>query len=91
MNYISESLWNFEKAAVITPKDMMMKRAYNGEHKLEGLLTVTFVNKHTGDQQTGSVCKNQFNWLSANLFCQLLHYQFGELDDIPGTMYVKYI
>ena len=92
LNIISEPVWNFWKAAVLTPKNKLNDlQTHSGKHKIEGLLAVTFVNQQTGEHRTGSVCKNQFNWLSANLFCQLLHYQFGEWDEIPRTLYVLFL
>ena len=70
----TESLWKFGKAALM---NNMLNRT-STETNNEGLLIVTAVNKQTGIEQNGTVCKDAFNWQSAKSICRSIGYVFAD-------------
>ena len=85
--YISEYVWDLERVGISNPARGGNVQTYKPSRpELRGQLTVTFVHKQHGGKQFGTVCKDRLNWLSANLFCRRLGYEFGEWDGVPQQM-----
>ena len=64
----------FDKATVVNNVKSEAATDYN----VEGLLIISVVNRKTGVKQTGTVCKNTFDWHSAKLVCRSLGYVFAD-------------
>ena len=64
----------FDKATVVN--DVMNET--NTDDSVGGLLIVSVVIKNTGMKQTGTVCKNTFDWHSAKLVCRSLGYVLAD-------------
>ena len=52
----------------------------------EGILIVTVVSNKDKKEINGTVCKDGFDWHSANLFCQSIGYIFGDWGSYPRNL-----
>ena len=66
--------------------NVMNKSASATGYSFEGLVIVSVVNRKTGRKQTGTVCKNTFDWHSAKLVCRSLGYVFADWGSQPQNM-----
>ena len=48
----------------------------------EGVLILTTINRESGKKQSGTVCRDMFNWRSAHLFCQSIGYTLADWGQI---------
>ena len=81
---VLERLWEFEKATLIN--SIEGTKSINDK---EGLLIATVVNKQTGKEKNGTVCKGEFNWYSAQLFCRSIGHHFSDWGSYPKNL--KYV
>ena len=44
----------------------------------KGLLSVIFIHRHTREKINRTVCADDFNWRTANIFCQYFGYNQGK-------------
>ena len=81
---VSERVWEFERATLINSVEG--RKRINDK---EGLLIATVVNKQTGKERNGTVCKDEFNWYSAQLFCRSTGHHFSDWGSYPRNL--KYV
>ena len=81
---VSERVWDFERASLINMVKGKKRLNDNG-----GLLIATVIDKQTGEAQDGTVCKDAFNWYSAQLFCRSIGHRFSNWGSYPRNM--KYV
>ena len=81
---VSERVWEYERANLI--KVVEGRKIINDK---EGLLIATVVNKQTREEKSGTVCKDLFNWHSAQLSCWSLGHHFSDWGTYPRNM--KYL
>ena len=81
---VSERVWEFERASLINMVTGTKRLNDNG-----GLLIATVINKQTGQVKNGTVCKDAFNWYSAQLFCWTMGHHFSDWGSYPKNM--KYV
>ncbi|XP_063689148.1 uncharacterized protein LOC134822166 [Bolinopsis microptera] len=82
--YNIERAWEFERASLINMVTGTSRLNDSG-----GLLIATVYNKQTGMVQNGTVCKDAFNWYSAQLFCWTIGHHFSDWGSNPRNM--KYV
>ena len=70
---IFHSDWEFHRAALIREVNGTVTRSTD-----QGLLTVSFVNKQSGEEINRTVCADNFNWWTANTFCHYFGNKQGE-------------
>ncbi|XP_063677055.1 uncharacterized protein LOC134813296 [Bolinopsis microptera] len=83
-SYNIEHSWKFHRANLINLVEGTERLNDNG-----GLLIATVINKQTGEERNGTVCKNAFTWYSAQLFCLSIGHRFADWGSYPRNM--KYI
>ena len=70
-------MWELAKVDFFSPPQGNSTTILPGAH---GPATFTFVNKESGTSQTGGLCGNILDEVSANLTCQYLGYESGYWD-----------
>ena len=78
---VSERVWEFERATLINSVEGTKRIS-----DTEGLLIATVVNKQTGKENNGIVCKDEFNWYSAELFCRSIGHHVSDWGSYPRNL-----
>ena len=71
--------WQYKEATLI----QQLENGTVVENQKEGLLYVTLVTKQTEEEKRATVCDAEFDWSTANIFCQNMGYTYGEWGSKP--------